>query len=576
MNLTKEQMDIVSTSLEVGESLIVEAGAGTGKTTCFIEYAKSRPSAKILYLCFNNKAAKEAQTKYAAQKVTNTHTSTIHGLATQIKKRYELSKKFATRVSIKNIEKRFGYSPKLAWLILETIKNYCYSSDAAIQKDHTPNLIDKELDATNTLIKESQRVWQKIIDLKDPMPISYDHYLKLFQLSNPILNYDYILLDEAQDSNPLTLSILAAQRHKTRTVLIGDENQAIYGWRGAKNAMRQWENSKKLKLTESFRFGKTIAELANCVLKAHPYNNPRINGSNKPDAICFKPKDTDKNTTFIARTNATLFEKAVELQQKGLKCHFVNTEEKENWDPSRAYKLNDLKDIYRLWSGNINTIENPLIKMFKNYHELRKLAHGNKTQNMESGSSRPTQIGTDNKAMNFEGDKELEFLCRMVEKYKHSLPNIVKTIKEQASGPPKSKEDKIVTLCTAHRAKGLEWDNVELADDFLEIDKPADTQINTVNTQTDPKDLNLENDFPQDYIEEVNLLYVACTRAKHNLYTNDDLSKVCTKNDIKIFPEGLVQAENPNIDKLAKPYLINGKNIPLKNSPSNDTLYLTM
>src|SRR5690606_2565819 len=63
---------------------------------------------------------------------------------------------------------------------------------------------------------------------------SHDTYLKLFQLSRPRLPYDYVLLDEAQDSDPTTIAILAGQQHTGQSpqlVAVGDENQAIYGWR---------------------------------------------------------------------------------------------------------------------------------------------------------------------------------------------------------------------------------------------------------------------------------------------------------------------------------------------------------
>lgn len=535
--------------------MCVEAGAGTGKTTGFIEYARARPESKMLYLCFNNKASKEAEEKYKSQNITNTRTSTIHGLASQTKKRYENANKFSTRVSIKDIEKRFGYSTKLSWLILETIKNYCYSSDREISIHHMPTLIDKESKAASILIKESQGVWNRMVSLQDTSPISYDHYLKIFQLSSPKLDYDYILLDEAQDSNPLTLSILEDQRKNTRTILIGDENQAIYSWRGAKNAMKQWSAEKRLKLTESFRFGDSIASLANTVLKTYPGNNPRIKGSQKPDGIYFKPQTTSQGTTFIARTNATLFEKAVELQNIGLKCHFINTEATDDWDPTTPYKLNDLKDIYRLWIGHHNSIESPLIKIFKNYGELRAIAIGDKDKNKRI----------------FLGDKELEFLCRMVEKYKHGLPDIVQTIKDQASGPPKAPGDRIVTLCSAHRAKGLEWETVELADDFVEIDKMTGSIAETLNP---PETGNLEFEDPeyQSYIEEINLLYVACTRARSNLYVNKDLSQVCLKGGIKISEREITQEQTQRSNQQPKETQKSSPNI----SVSNQTLYLTM
>ena len=579
MNLTHEQKEIIETDLKIGQSLSIEAGAGTGKTTCFIEYSKKRPASKILYLCFNNKAAREAQEKYKLCGVTNTQTSTIHGLASNVKNKYTQAKKFTPKISIKDIEKHFGYSPKLSWLVLETVKNFCYSKDPSITPQHIPKIIDNKSKASVILIKEAARVWAKMVDTKDRTPVSYDQYLKIYQLSKPKLKYDYILLDEAQDSNPLTLEILNYQKENTRILIIGDENQAIYGWRGAKNAMQTWEATSKLKLTESFRFGKSIAFIANRVLSAYPEGTPRIKGVKPHDKVVLKSKESPQhNVAFISRTNASLFEKAIELQSKGIKCHFVGTEEASQWDPTVPYRLNELKDVYRLWTGDINKIESPLLKIFKDYHELKKIASGgtkrrNPTPNQSPwGPQNPNQSSNQSSNQDyskFEGDRELEFLCRMVEKYKHNLPDIIQTIKDQACGPtPESNTEntKIATLCTAHRSKVLEWDNVEIADDFIDISKINTDNPNDLNENTNIDTLfnkaqssaasidSEENLAYNSYVEEINLLYVACTRAKKELYLNQCLSKICIKKNLNFENKFNKTEDKINTNKSA-PYL---------------------
>lgn len=567
MKLTQEQQEIVSTDLAKGQSLCVEAGAGTGKTTCFVEFCKARPTQNFLYLCFNNKAAKEAQEKYKASLVTNTKTSTIHGLASKMRTKYENANKFRPKLSIKDIEKAFGYSPKLSWLVLETIKNFCFSNENTITLLHLPDIIDQRSKSAPILVKESTKVWNKMISLKTTTPISYDHYLKVFALSNPKLNFDYILLDEAQDSNPLTLALLKSQEQNTRTVLIGDQNQAIYGWRGAKNAMQSWNPTLKLKLTESFRFGEKIASVANKLLSSYPLlpnpqtpnaqtdHNPRIVGSKKADNVLGARKSTPENLTYISRTNATLFEKAIELQEQGFKCHFIGTEESSNWNPTIAYKLNDLKDVYWLWCGDKTKIQSPYIKTFQNYHEMRKTA-------IVEDIKKPKEIHWSQGFKKIQGDKELEFLCKMVEKYKHNLPQILHTIKSQACGPAKKPEDKVITLCTAHRAKGLEWDKVEISNDYICIEekKPEDVDDN----QEYIKSTNYKDYDPklESQIEEINLLYVACTRAKKELILNDNLTQLCPTIELK------------NITETKEPSDIS-KKIP-KQISNNDNLYLTM
>lgn len=81
-------------------------------------------------------------------------------------------------------------------------------------------------------------VWDTMIRVDHPFPITHDGYLKLYQISEPKLDqqYDTIIFDEAQDSNPVTSSIVTMQR--CRKIFIGDPHQQIYRFRGANNAMR--------------------------------------------------------------------------------------------------------------------------------------------------------------------------------------------------------------------------------------------------------------------------------------------------------------------------------------------------
>jgi F-box protein 18 (helicase) len=340
------------------------------------------------------------------------------------------------------------------------------------------------------------------------------------------------LLDEAQDSNPLTLSILQLHKEKSRIILIGDENQAIYAWRGARNAMQEWKTNYKLPLTESFRFGQKIAEVANFVLASFQDKSPRIRGQNIKDFV--GPLKETKPRTFIARTNASLFEKALEMSLKGCKVHFVGTDKKSNWDPTIPYKLDDAKDVYRLWIGDKNGIKNPYLRIYKTYEDLKTAALGPKST--KENDTKDTKQRTNR------GDKELESLCRMVEKHKHELPQIIAHIVSSASGPPKSKDKEAViskglptvVLSTAHRAKGLEWDNVEIGDDFCPLQIRDSKSKGSLRLTRPINPNNGEGDYNE---EEFNLLYVAITRAKKSLQPNKDLSQLISHPNYKhMFP----------------------------------------
>src|SRR5665647_946731 len=94
---------------------------------------------------------------------------------------------------------------------------------------------------------------------KAEIDVTHDFYLKKFQLSMPLLNYDYILFDEGQDASAAMLDVFL--RQKAAKVIVGDTHQQIYSWRYAVNSLEKVD-FKKFNLSRSFRFSQGIADLA--------------------------------------------------------------------------------------------------------------------------------------------------------------------------------------------------------------------------------------------------------------------------------------------------------------------------
>lgn len=94
------------------------------------------------------------------------------------------------------------------------------------------------------------------------MRFEHDHYLKMWVLTEPKIEADFLFLNEAQDTNPVLEEVFNAQRRHAQHVRVGDSAQAIYGWRGARDVMTGLEAT-ALTLTRSFRFGPLIAQEAN-------------------------------------------------------------------------------------------------------------------------------------------------------------------------------------------------------------------------------------------------------------------------------------------------------------------------
>jgi F-box protein, helicase, 18 len=273
-------------------------------------------------------------------------------------------------------------------------------------------------------------------------------------------------LDEAQDINPVTSAFVLAQakRHGPREpvsiLLVGDSHQQIYSFRGAKDTLKKIKTSKTLYLTQSFRFDNNIARVANMVLRTFKNEKNKIVGT--PVNRQLKPNWDPGKHTIIARTNAGVFDQAAKLSNKK-KIGFMGGVE--------GYRLNTIKDVYHLYANSHGRIFDRYIKRFKSYRALKSYA-----ETVE--------------------DFELLSVCKVVETYQYSIPQLVDTIKATAVATDKAD----IILTTAHKSKGLEWENVLMLDDFATL--VADDKL------IDPSELEPD---------EFNLIYVAITRTIYNL-----------------------------------------------------------
>jgi len=153
-------------------------------------------------------------------------------------------------------------------MIADGRDRFCRSADIqpAIQHIVVDEKIDEAVAAQlrTYLLPYVGRLWEEGAAARAASAISPDVPLKLWALSEPRIEADYLLFDEAQDSDGVMLSVLGRQRH-AQIIYVGDPYQQIYEWRGAVNAMAQID-APECALTESFRFGATFAALASRLL----------------------------------------------------------------------------------------------------------------------------------------------------------------------------------------------------------------------------------------------------------------------------------------------------------------------
>ena len=279
-------------------------------------------------------------------------------------------------------------------------------------------------------------------------------------------HFEYVLVDEAQDLNPVANAVLQAQN--SPLVYVGDSAQSIYAFRGATDCLDSFEAEETLQLTRSFRFGSSIASLANSLLATYKEKPLTLVGLAEADLI--GPVQTDLPYAVIARTNAGAFAAAATAVNQGSSIHFVG-------GPA-AYGFGRIKQVQHLVAGELNKVTDPFLRIMGSLESLREYAELVK-------------------------DGELKSICRVVEEHGATIPHLLEMFEQHSVQTPSQESGAIeavypadVFISTGHRAKGLEFMQVKVADDFPSLMRKG---------KLIPK---AEVD-----LQEIHLLYVALTRA---------------------------------------------------------------
>lgn len=462
--LTIEQAKIATYT---GRQLVVKACAGSGKTFTLIQYARCNPDESILYLAYNRGIRDDALGKFTS----NVTCMTSHQLAFQVFGR-RLAKKLVGNLRLRDIAtaietRDWAFSRD----VQATLSAFMSSDASSICSDHFTRLDDSAAQSTKmeryklTVVDSAVQLWERMVDANDPFPATHDTYLKLYQLSEPDLSkrYQTILFDEAQDANPVTSNIILRQR--CRLIFVGDEHQQIYRFRGANSAMRHpsLTHADHLYLTHSFRFGKTVAFVANALLELKGETRPVIGRGGNDEVVSSGMHVLgQRHTALISRTVMGVIGDAIHCASLGLKTYWVGGID--------GYNVSLLLDVYHLANGNPQEITNQQLKHeYKDYEDYCGIAEATR-------------------------DSEMLRTIKILDSYK-DIPKCIDLLRTFAT---KDEMEAMASVTTAHRCKGLEWNDVRLGDDFPDF---------------------LENDMDADQIsDEINLLYVSVTRAMKRLF----------------------------------------------------------
>ena len=419
--------------------MVVEAGAGTGKTSTLRLLASSRHRARGLYLAFN----KAIQTEAARSFPRNVECRTAHSLAYRTHGAPMRARLNGPRVPSAKAAAILG-APSVplggdvvlapaavASMALRTVERFCRSADSELAARHVPLQptapeADPKL-AVPGVLAVARRAWEDLTSPSGSLKVTHDVYLKCWQRSKPMLDYDFILFDEAQDADPAIADVVC--RQKGQLVAVGDSAQAIFSWRGAIDFLERIEAEHRVALTQSWRFGDAVADEANLWLTVlgsrlrltgAPHRSTELAPVDAPDAV-------------LCRTNGGCLAEVLSAQAVGVRVALVGGGD-DIVSLARAAR--------QLQAGQ--PVGHPELVGFGSWDDVQHYA-----EHDPAGS-------------------DLAVAVKLIDR--HGPDAAIAAI--QACVPEGEAER---TISTAHKAKGREWASVLVADDFREPAPDPDT-----------------------------------------------------------------------------------------------------
>ncbi|MYW03487.1 UvrD-helicase domain-containing protein [Streptomyces sp. SID3343] len=475
MDPTAEQAEAVATYGD-GVDLVIQAGAGCGKTSTLRLIAQSDRRARIQAVAYNKAAAADLARSFPSNAVCQTG----HALAFNPKylPRLNMPRQTALQagqaLDVMRVLGREHGAPtphvvadtgspvpfptrRIMRLALDTVETWCHSADADITARHLPAVVNLgRAEAREQLaalvLPVARAAWADLEREDGAVRMTHDHYLKMWARSVPRLACDVLMLDEGQDTNDVLYDVIRRQDHAQR-VVVGDSAQQIYEWRGARDALARFikAGAEELLLSQSFRFGPAVASEANAWL--YWVGGPlRLRGHDATESLVEDVPDPD---AILCRTNAGAMGVVLEALAAGRRTALVGG------------------------SGPIKMLA----------YAARDLQAGKPTDHPElSGFGTWGQLGEYAE----EEDGSMRVLVDLVDQ--HGPDRILGAV-DRLVGEDQAE----LVVSTAHRSKGREWSSVRIHGDFRPP-KP-DPRSGAVTIRR----------------EEARLAYVAVTRARHRL-----------------------------------------------------------
>lgn len=559
MVFTEEQNNIFHFVEKESGHGIIDAVAGAGKTTTLMECAKYiEDKSTILFCAFNNSIADEIARKFHKIGLNDVTVKTIHALGRQIlsdnnstgariilqdnkyneiikddeiqiklKRHYEEllkinglsfdefddSQKFAAKNLLNKINsKLLDINQKLRSTLTKEdifefenlVTHFGIFNEIELDKKHFKEELKEYFECSKILLEAGNELSERtmVIDFTDML------YLPYKWNQQPVKKFEFLFIDECQDLSKSQFAIVAKfGKRDGRILAVGDPFQSIYGFTGADvnsfNRVKEYTKAKQLPLTASFRCPKKVVELAKTIrtdMVGVKVNEGIIHNILFDDVVNIaKPGDL-----IISRLRAPIVLLVFSFIDKDIKVQIHKDEVREI--------ISEIKHIFKHEELNAN-----ISTLIGGFEELKTEVLNRWKWIIQKESERITDSVERNLYIEVEQNylkKKLEFLHKKYVLWKsecQTISDILKKIKEYISFKKNP-----IKLSTIHRAKGLENERVFI----LNYDELPFFRLQQ-------KDWEL--------IQELNLKYVALTRALEELYLVENKKINITKDEGSLF-----------------------------------------
>ena len=418
MDLLKDLNEAQRAAVEYidGPSLVI-AGAGSGKTrvlTYKIAYLLSQGMKpwSIMALTFTNKAAREMKERIGKlvgnDLAQHLYMGTFHSIFSRILRaeaehigfnnNFTIYDESDSRSLIKAIVKELGlddkkYKPAAVHAKISMAKNNlmsaaAYESDAAIFEQ---NKRAQMPEVGKIFVAYVQRCKQaNAMDFDDLLTLTYQLFREHEDIRHKYAaRFDYVLVDEYQDTNHVQMSIVMQLcQEKQRVCAVGDDSQSIYSFRGANidnilNYQRQFQGTRLFKLEQNYRSTQTIVEAANSLIKHNRNQIPKdvFSENAKGEKILYKPAYSDKEEAVIVakdvkrirREDGCQYSDFAILYRTNAQSRSFEEEFRKQGIPYRIYgglsfyQRKEIKDIIAYFRLVANPDDEEAIKRIINY-----------------------------------------------------------------------------------------------------------------------------------------------------------------------------------------------------------------